>query len=88
MCLALQQPGCCSLDIPKCPVMEGAAESKSITSGSTGMSPVPLSLEEIIPAREREPEECAWMGRAACPAVFRLAWLSWEKPRPCKWQFM
>lgn len=35
----------------------GAAESKSIGSGSTGMGPVPVFLEEIITAREREPEK-------------------------------
>lgn len=28
------------------------------------------------------------MGRAACPGVFRLAWLAWEKPGPSKRQFM
>lgn len=40
--------------------MEGAAESKCIGSGSSGMSPVPLFLEEIIAARERELEESGW----------------------------
>lgn len=40
--------------------MEEAAESKSIGSGSSGMSLVPLFLEEVITAREREPEESGW----------------------------
>lgn len=51
------------------------------------MSPVPLVLEEIITAREREPEESEWAEQHALVSS-GLAWLAWEKPGPSKWQFM